>query len=111
MISRRQFFRWLGRLGLVALAAATYGVLVEPLLARRVTRYQLRPPRWPAGLNLTIAAIADVHACRPWMTPERIRSIVEQTNSLNADLIVLLGDYVAGHRFVTGPVDSAEWSK
>ena len=59
------------------------------------------PSAGPAGLELTIAALADIHACRPWMPPERIRSIVEMTNALGADLIVLLGDYVAGHRFVT----------
>ena len=35
------------------------------------------------------------------MYADRIRSIVERTNALGADLIVLLGDYVAGHRFVT----------
>jgi predicted MPP superfamily phosphohydrolase len=111
MITRRQFVGWLGTLGVVSLAAAAYGVLIEPLWERKVARYQLRPRRWPPGLNLTIAAIADVHACRPWMTPERIRSIVAQTNALNPDLIVLLGDYVAGHRFVTGKVGPDEWSQ
>jgi predicted MPP superfamily phosphohydrolase len=110
MISRRQFFRWLGGFGAVGLAAATYGFLIEPLLTR-VTHYKLRPARWPDGFVLTIAAIADVHACRPWMSAERIRSIVKLTNGLGTDLIVLLGDYVAGHRFVTGSVDSDEWSK
>ncbi len=86
--------------------AATYGFVVEPLLRPRITRYDLRPDRWPAGLELTIAVLADIHACRPWMTPERIRSIVDETNTLGADMIVLLGDYVAGHRCVTGYVDS-----
>jgi predicted MPP superfamily phosphohydrolase len=111
MISRRQFLRWFGRLGAFGLAAVSYGVLIEPALRPRITRYRLRPARWPDGFVLTIAAIADIHACRPWMTPERIRSIVELTNGLDADLIVLLGDYVAGHHFVTGPVDSDEWSR
>lgn len=44
------------------------------------------------------------------MSPERIRSVVATTNMLGADLIVLLGDYVAGHRYVTSNVDSSEWA-
>ena len=52
-----------------------------------------------------------MHASKPWMDVERIYSIVEQTNALNADLIVLLGDFIAGMRFRTGDVNSDEWSK
>src|SRR5262245_44307585 len=112
MISRRRFLRWLLSLGIVGAAASAYGVLVEPLLRERVTRYDLRLRRWPDDLPLTIAAIADVHACKPWMEAERIRSIVQATNELKADLIVLLGDYVAGLRhYRTGEVHSDEWSK
>jgi predicted MPP superfamily phosphohydrolase len=36
---------------------------------------------------------------------------VSQTNALGADLIVLLGDYVAGSRYVSGLVHSSEWSR
>ncbi len=110
MISRRQFLRWIVRLGATGALAATYGVLVEPLLRLRVARYDLQPARWPAGLDLTIAALADIHACEPWMTQERIRSVVAHANSLGADLIVLLGDYVGGHRYVTGRVAARDWA-
>lgn len=110
MISRRQFFRWIGRLGALGAAAAIYSVAVEPWLRLEVTRYHLRPVRWPSGLQLTVAVLADLHACHPWMSPERMRSIVDLTNKLGADLIALLGDYVAGHRYVTGRVDSREWA-
>src|SRR5690606_7714676 len=108
--SRRQFLRWFGAAGVVGAAAAAYGTVLEPLMRLKIARYELAPPRWPAGLDLTIAAIADVHACRPWMSPERIGSIVETTNALGADMIVLLGDYVASHRFVTGDVAADEWA-
>jgi predicted MPP superfamily phosphohydrolase len=67
--------------------------------------------RWPRDFELTIAALADIHACDPWMGKKRIGSIVEQTNELGADVVVLLGDYVAGHRFVAGHVSSREWSR
>ena len=59
------------------------------------------PRQWPADFQLKIAAIADLHACDPWMSLDRIEAIVERTNALNADVIVMLGDYVAGHRHVT----------
>ena len=112
MISRRRFLQWLLSLGVVGAAASAYGVVVEPLLRQRVTRYDVKLRRWPDDLPLTIAAIADVHACKPWMTIERIHSIVRQTNELKPDVIVLLGDYVAGLRhYRTGEVHSEEWSK
>ena len=112
MISRRRFLQWLLSLGVVGAATSAYAVVVEPLLRQRVTRYDLKLRRWPNDLPLTIAAIADVHACKPWMDVERIHSIVRQTNELKPDLIVLLGDYVAGMRnYRTGEVHSDEWSK
>jgi predicted MPP superfamily phosphohydrolase len=75
-----------------------------------VTRYALTPPHWPDGLKLRIVALADIHACRPWMTPERIASLVEDANALQPDLIVLLGDYIAGMPLVTGPVTPSQWA-
>ena len=91
MISRRQFLRLFGALGAVGAAAAGaagYGFWFEPLIRLKVARYDLTPPHWPDGLNLTIAALADLHACRPWMSPARIDDIVETTNGLGADLVV-----------------------
>ena len=112
MMTRRRFLQWLLSLGAVGAALSTYAVVIEPLLRQRVTRYDVKLRRWPDDLPLTVAVIADVHACKPWMTIERINAIVEQTNKLNADVIVLLGDYVAGLRYYrTDDVSSAEWSK
>jgi uncharacterized protein len=109
MISRRKFLKWLMALGVVGVAAPAYGIAVEPFRTR-VTRYTLTPKRWSDGLNLTIAVIADLHACRPWMTPERIAAIVEQTNSLKPDVILLLGDYISALKLVTDDVSPEEWS-
>jgi len=110
MISRRHFFRFLTGLGAFSASAAAYGVGIEPELLLRVTRYDLVPPQWPAGFQLKIAAVADLHACDPWMSLDRIDAIVQHTNRLGADLIVLLGDYVAGHRHVTRFIPAAEWA-
>ena len=65
MISRRQFFRFLAGVGAFGASTAAYGFGVEPVLRLRVARYDITPPRWPAGLQLKIAAIADLHACDP----------------------------------------------
>src|SRR5262245_22373267 len=111
MISRRQFLRWLATLGAAGAAAAGYGVLFEPLMRLKIARYDLRPKAWPPGFTLTIAAVADLHACRPWMDVERIESIVQQTNALGADIVLLLGDYVGGMRTAAEPVPSREWSQ
>lgn len=95
----------------MGVATSAYALVVEPLLRLKITRYDLQPPKWPADLKLTIAVVADIHACRPWMGPERIGHIVDETNKLGADLIILLGDYVAGLRLVTDYVDASEWSQ
>jgi predicted MPP superfamily phosphohydrolase len=110
LISRRGFFRFLRALGISGIGVAAYGFGFENFRWPKIAEYKIRPKLWPAGLSLKVAIIADIHACEPWMTAARIRSVVETTNSLGADLIVLLGDYAAGHKFVYEAVHSDEWS-
>jgi len=45
------------------------------------------------------------------MDAARIGEIVDLANSLKPDLIVLLGDYVCTHRFVTGYVAPGAWAE
>ena len=45
------------------------------------------------------------------MSLAHIETIVAQTNALQPDIIVLLGDYVAGHRHVTGRIEAPEWAQ
>lgn len=110
MISRRHLIRSVGGLSALGISTAAYGVGIEPELRPRITRYHPMPRQWPADFPLKIAVIADIHACDPWMSLDRIESIVERTNALNADLIVLLGDYVAGHHHVTRIIPAGEWA-
>src|ERR1700730_15004848 len=110
MISRRRFLRFLAGFGAFGASTAAYGFGVEPLLRLRVARYDIAPPQWPAGFELKIAVIADLHACDPWMSPAHIEAIVERANTLDADVIVMLGDYVAGHRYVTQPMPPSQWA-
>ncbi len=99
----------MGGLGALGVSTTAYG-FSAPVVRLRVARYHISPPKWPAGLPLRIAAIADLHACDPWMSLDRIAAIVERTNALTPDVIVLLGDYVAGHRHVTRFIPAEEWA-
>lgn len=77
-----------------------------------VSRYRLVPKGWPQGFKLRLAVVADIHACNPWMSADRIRQIVARTNALGADAVLLLGDYVVGHRLgrMSTPVKGEEWA-
>lgn len=79
--------------GLMGSASAAYGFGLSPFAAPVITRYALTPQGWPAGLRLRIAVLADLHAGAPLMSLERVQGIVGAANALNADMIVLLGDY------------------
>ena len=109
MFTRRRFLRFLAGFGAVGFSTAAYG-FGEPVLRLRVARYHVPLPQWPSDHQLTIAAIADLHACDPWMSLKHIEAIVERTNALGADVIVMLGDYVTGHRHVTRHIPAAEWA-
>ncbi|TPI62832.1 MULTISPECIES: metallophosphoesterase [unclassified Mesorhizobium] len=110
MITRRGFLRLVGGSAFSLVSLGAYAVGIEPMLLTHVKRYTLTPPHWPAGLKLRVVALADIHACRPWMTPERIAALAEEANALQPDLIVMLGDYPAGTRLVTGWVNASEWA-
>jgi uncharacterized protein len=103
-MNRRSFFRWLGGLALSGAAVTGYAFGIEPGFLVRVQRYALTPPGWPSDFKLRIAALADIHAGEPYMGLGRIERIVAATNELKPDLVLLLGDYAAGHRWVTGKV-------
>ena len=111
MFSRRSLLRLFGATLFASFSLASYAFAFEPRFRLAVTRYRLRPPRWPAMARpLRMAVIADVHACEPWMPLPRIEEIVATANALKPELIVLLGDYVAGlGRFKTGVVPVKEW--
>jgi len=109
MISRRHFLKGLGLATLMGLSAPAYAVGVEPFRLR-IKHYHLTPPRWPGDLKLTAALIADPHICDPWMGLDRVRSIVDQTNALKPDIILMLGDYVASHKWQHAPIPPQAWA-
>jgi predicted MPP superfamily phosphohydrolase len=110
LINRRGFLKSIGGGFLGALALGSYAFAIEPIFRLRLTTYHITPPNWTKGLNLKVALIADIHACNPWMSAKRIEEIVERTNDLDPDLILMLGDYSAGMKIVTDYVHSSVWA-
>jgi len=109
-ISRRGLF--LGGLGAATLSGSALAGYagVEAAQFLDITRYRLKPRSWPAGQRLTITVIADLHAGGPNMGLQRIRDIADAANALRSDIVLLLGDFVATHRFVTEPVPAQVWA-
>jgi predicted MPP superfamily phosphohydrolase len=110
VITRRQLFQGLG--AATAGGVGLSGYALAEGFGTSVTNYRLSPPRWPQGLSLKLAVLADLHACKPWMDVERIEGIVAQVNALRPDAVLLLGDYVAGHKLArySEPLAAKDWA-
>jgi len=91
-------------LSLFVLSLFIWGFLIEPnrLIVHSETIVlstvnQSRP--------LRIAAIGDIHAGSPFINTDKLKRIVELTNSQQPDLIVLLGDYMVQDNFYRTHID------
>lgn len=87
-VGRRRFLK----IGAVA-GALSYLALFEPneIVVERV---EARLARLPAGFDgMRICALGDFHL-HPFTTLPQIEAAIEAAQSLDADMIVLLGDYV-----------------
>lgn len=73
-----------------------YAWFVEPqqLVVRRV---EIVSEEWH-GPPLTIVAVSDTHVGGPHVDAARMGRIVQRINALRPELVVLLGDYVNGHK-------------
>jgi len=100
----------LAGVGVVTLPATAAYAAREAADQLLVTHYRIAPPRWPAGRRLSICVIADIHAGGPNMGLARVRQVVDASNALGCDLIVLMGDYFATHPFVTEVVAGPAWA-
>ena len=78
-----------------AAALLGYAYFIEPSRLI-VARYDVRNEGWDPALNgLRIVLVGDVHAGSNRVTSEKMRDIVRLVNEQDADLVFLLGDYVA----------------
>ena len=73
-----------------------WGFFIEP--NRLVTRNEtIRIKQWPVELDgLKIAVLSDIHAGGSFIDQAKLQLIVERTNQLQPELIVILGDYMSG---------------
>jgi uncharacterized protein len=108
-LTRRVVLGGLGFGGVLGSATSAYAVGIEPL-SLVVTSYQPQLPRWPQNRPLSVSVIADLHAGGPNMARSHIRQVVNTSNQLNPDLVVLLGDYIATHPFVTEHIPDEVWA-
>lgn len=108
MITRRGLLKGVASAMGASLPGAAYAGWVEPAWRLQVTSYRITPPRWPAGLTLRVALVADLHAGDPYMPIGRVAEIVERTNALKPDLVLLLGDYRCDAWFVSRRISPME---
>ncbi len=102
MITRRQFGKGLLGTSLTGLLfGGVYGGYVEPDLRMRVQTWAVSPKGWPAGRKMRLVMVADLHAGGPNMGPDRVRQAVDLANAQGGDMILLMGDYRATHRWQT----------
>jgi predicted MPP superfamily phosphohydrolase len=87
-----------GAVAALLLGLLVWGFVIEPdRLVVHEARLAL--PRWPPELaGLRIAVLADVHAGAPHVDVDKVGRIVAIVEQMRPDLVVLLGDYVAGFR-------------
>jgi uncharacterized protein len=77
-----------------------YGFFIEP--GRLVVRHQtIEIDNWPSELKgLKVAVLSDIHVDNWFVDDKKVRSIVQRTNELQPELIVILGDYMSGNGIV-----------
>src|ERR1044072_467897 len=82
-----------------------WGFLIEP--GRLVVREQtIQIDSWPQQLDgLRIVVLSDIHADDWFVYDKKLRTIVERTNQMQPELIVILGDYMSSNGRVTRRVE------
>lgn len=82
-----------------------WAFLIEP--NRLIVRHEtVTIDQWPRELtDLRIAVISDIHAGGWFIGDRKLRLLVERTNQLQPDLIVILGDFMSGDSSTSDRMD------
>jgi predicted MPP superfamily phosphohydrolase len=90
-------------LGAAATGALAYRAAWQEPRSLACPEVPLELPRWPPGLEgLRVALVADLHAGAGHGTPARLAAIVDAVLALDADVHLLLGDYLDSTRLGGG---------
>jgi predicted MPP superfamily phosphohydrolase len=89
---------------------AFWAILIEP--GRLVVRHEtIHVNGWPKELDgLSVATISDIHAGAPFIDEQKLRLIVERTNQLQPDLVVILGDYMTSDGWMRHEMEPEEFA-
>jgi predicted MPP superfamily phosphohydrolase len=83
---------------LLGVCLVAWAFVIDPnrLVIRHTT---LTLDRWPSSLsNLKVAVLSDIHAGGSFIDERKLRLIVQRTNELQPDLILIAGDFISGGR-------------
>lgn len=93
-VTRREFLSACTAMAPPLCSIGLTGIASAQLNEFRVRRFTLSVPTLPRVLEgLTLAHLTDVHI-GPWTNGRVLRKIVETTNALRADLVLLTGDLI-----------------
>ena len=80
---------------IVAVVVQGYRNATSDPVVRQVTFHM---PDYPAGAEpITLVLLSDIHVHGPDMPPQRLASLVGRINALNADAIVIAGDFIGNN--------------
>jgi predicted MPP superfamily phosphohydrolase len=93
-------------IGTVGVGSYYYSKKVEPAWYE-ITHLTLRLPRLtPAFQGYRLVQISDIHVDNTFMTADRLAGLVREVNALQADLLVITGDFVTNYRPAHEPIVS-----
>ncbi|WP_165224656.1 metallophosphoesterase [Aquisphaera insulae] len=105
-IDRRRFLKQAGTIGMGAFTAGGIYPLVEAKCCH-VVRRTVALPNLPASFRgTTVALLADIHH-GPFTPMPFVQRVVETTNAMRPDLVLLAGDYVSESECFIAPVMAA----
>jgi predicted MPP superfamily phosphohydrolase len=92
---RHTFLKFIGALIVLISALGVYARFIEPKLLI-VREFTVETDQW-TGAPLTIAVLSDTHVGGKHVHAARVARIMKRVDTLKPDLILLAGDYIAGH--------------
>jgi uncharacterized protein len=110
IFTRRKFLK-LSAAGFFASASSVALGLGISRYRMSETTYKLTPPGWTPGLKLRVVVLADPHVSEPIMPMRRFEAVIEQANALKPDVMLIPGDLLVHHPFVSRKYAASDVAK